>query len=403
MSEEEIRLMRKIVLLVSCAFAPSLSAADSAALTFADIVQRAAADPAVLVRAAGLARLQGELAATGRFTRDGPTLETELGPRRMDDGVRKLEASARVEIPIFSGRHARDQADSQLRSASPDIQAADTVESRLRLRAAYLDAWFEQERLAVLDDQLEASEQVLASVRKRVEEGAEAPYEVALVEGEVLRSRSGSDGARAGLGDAWSALRVLADLPAQPQVLASPGMPDLNIPGDAESRFAAGLLRRAAGHRESFEAAFLELEQARRRSRWSVATTVAKEADESFATVGAAYRFPRRGESAAVDRERAAAAAAIDRGAEVETALLTTRFETVIERLKRFGSITPPDAFDDALRAVALRMELGKERPSIALPVRRQLLEARGAALQRVRDAHLLIAEIGALVTGDAP
>jgi hypothetical protein len=395
--------MRRLVLLVSLAFVPSLSSADSAALRFADIVERAAADPEVLARATGLARLQGELAATGRFTREGPTLEAELGPRRMDDGVRKLEALARVEVPIFSGTHARDQADSQLRSALPDILAADAVESRLRLRDAYLNAWFEQERLAVMENQLEASEQVLASVRKRVEEGAEAPYEAALVEGEVLRARSESDGARAGLGDAWTALRSLADLPAEPQVLASPGMPDLNIPGDADYRFAAGSLRRAAGHRESFEAAFLELEQARRRSRWSVAATVAKEADESFATVGAAYRFPRRGESAAVDRERAAIVAAIDRGAEVETARLTTRFETTIERLKRFGAITPPDAFDDALRAVALRMELGKDRPSVALPVRRQLLEARWAALQRVRDAHRLIAEIGALVAGEAP
>lgn len=395
--------MRRIVLFVSLAFAPRLSSADSAVLTFADIVQRAAADPEVLARAAGLARLQGQLAATGRFTREGPTLEAELGPRRMEDGVRKLEASARVEVPIFSGRHARDQADSQLRAVGPDILAADAVESRLRLRVAYLGAWFEQERLAVLHDQLEASEQALASVRKRVEEGAEAPYEASLVEGEVLRARSESDHARAGLGDAWTGLRALADLPARPQELASPGIPDLRLPGDAESRFAAGLLRRAAGHRESFDAAFLELEQARRRSRWSVTTTVAKEADESFATVGAAYRFPRRGESTAVERERAAAAAAIDRGADVETARLTTRFETVIERLRRFGAITPPEAFDAALRAVALRMELGKEPPSVALPVRRQLLEARGAALERLRDAHRLIAEIEALIAEDAP
>jgi hypothetical protein len=62
-----------------------------------------------------------------------------------------------------------------------------------------------------------------------------------------------------------------------------------------------------------------------------------------------------------------------------------------------------PDAFDEALRAVALRIELGKDRPSVALLVRRQLLESRGAALQRVRDAHVLIAELDALIAGDAP
>jgi hypothetical protein len=151
------------------------------------------------------------------------------------------------------------------------------------------------------------------------------------------------------------------------------------------------------------EAAFVDLENAQRQSRWSAAATVGREADESFATVGAAYRFPRRGENSALRSERAAAAAAIDRGAEVEEARLATRFETVIERARRFGPLTPPDVFDDALRAVALRVELGKDQPSLALPVRRQLLEARGAALRRVRDAHLLIAEIDALIAGDAP
>jgi hypothetical protein len=392
-----------MVLLAAFCFASGIAAAESDALTFADIVQRAAADPTLLARSAGLARLQGELAATSRFTREGPTLEAELGPRRTQDGARKLEASARIEVPILSGRRSRAEADSQLRSASPEILAADAVESRLRLRTAYLDAWLQQERLKVQDDQVQASEQILASVRKRVEAGAEAPYEVALVEGDMLRTRSESDAARAALGDAWTALRALADLPPQPQELASPGMPDLNVPKDVASQFGTSLLRRAAGHRESFEAAFLDVEQAKRRSRWAVAATVAKEADESFATVGAAYRFPNRGESAAFGRERETAAAAIDRGAEVDAARLATRFETVIERAKRFGPVTPPDAFDDALRAVTLRMDLGKERPSVALPVRRQLLEARGAALQRIRDAHLLMAEIDALVAGDAP
>jgi hypothetical protein len=392
-----------MVLLVALCLASRIAAAEPEALTFADIVERASADPALLARTAGMARLQGEVAATGRFTREGPTLEADLGPRRLQDGARKTEALARVEVPILSDRHARAQADSLLESASTDISAADAVESRLRLRTAYLDAWLEQERLEVQDDQVRAIEQILASVQKRVEEGAEAPYEVALVEGDMLRTRSESDAARAALGEAWTALRALADLPPRPQKLASPGMPDLNVPYEVESRFGAGLLRRTVGHRASVETAFLDLEHAKRRSRWSAAATVAKEADESFATVGAAYRFPNRGETAALGRERATAVASIDRVAEVEAARLTTRFETVIARAKRFGPLTSPGAFDDALRAVALRIDLGKERPSVALPVRRQLLEARGAALQRIRDAHLLIAEIDALIAGDAP
>jgi hypothetical protein len=395
--------MRRMVLLVALGFAPHAAVADSPPLTFDDIVQHAVADPAQLARAAGLARWERELAATGRFAREGPTLDTELGPRRTEDGARKAQASARIEVQLLTDGRARAEADTRFRSASPDITAAEVVASRLRLRVAYLDAWLEQEHVAVLDAQRHLIEQLVASVRKRVEGGADAPYEAALVEGELLRSRSESDVARAARGDAWAALRALADLPVEPQALASPAAPDVNVPEDAESLFASGLLRRAVAHRGSLEAAFLGLENAQRRSRWSAAATVGKEADESFATVGAAYRFPRRGERSALGRERAAATAAIVRETDVEVARLETRFETVIDRAKRFGPIAMPDAFDEALRAVALRIELGKDRPSVALLVRRQLLESRGAALQRVRDAHVLIAELDALIAGDAP
>src|SRR6185295_8563582 len=148
----------------------------------------------------------------------------------LEDGAVKTEAMARIEFPLLSGGRVRADADSRLRGAAPDVLAADRIESRLRLRAAYLNAWLEQERLKVIDEQVQAIEQLLASVRQRVEGGAEAPYEAALVDGEVQRSRSESDGARTALGDAWSALRALADLPAEPQVLVSPGTPGMNVP-----------------------------------------------------------------------------------------------------------------------------------------------------------------------------
>ena len=159
--------------------------------------------------------------------------------------------------------------------------------------------------------------ELVASVRKRVEGGAEAPFEAALVVGEMQRSHSESDGARSVLGEAWSALRALADLPAEPQTLASPGMPELNVPADVESKFEAGVLRRAVAHRGSLESAFLGLEQAQRRSRWSATATLGREADDLIATVGASYRFPSRGEGPALDREHGGCRrAAINRGAE---------------------------------------------------------------------------------------
>jgi len=394
--------MRRMVLFVAFGLSLPAVADTPEALTFDDIVARAAPDPALLARTALIARWERELAATGRITGEGPTLSAEVGPRRTEDGAVRVQTEARIEVPIFSGYRTRAAADDLLRTSGSDVAAANAIESRLRLRTAYLDAWLAQERLDVIEDQRVSVEAVKAAVEMRVAEGAEAPYEVALVEGELQRTREELDGARQARGEAWGALSALATLPPGPLRLASPGPPELTVPEDASSRFASGLLNRSVGFRASLETAFVAFEHAKRRSRWSAAATLGVEADDTFATVGAAYRFTGRGESAAAGRERAAADAAIDRAASVEIAQLSTRFSTLTERARSFGPVNSPDAFDEALEAVALRMKLGKDRPSLALIVRRQLLDARDAALRRVHDAHVLIAAIDALLAGDA-
>jgi hypothetical protein len=58
-------------------------------------------------------------------------------------------------------------------------------------------------------------------------------------------------------------------------------------------------------------------------------------------------------------------------------------------------------AFEGALAAVDLRFREGKERPSDALLLRRQVLEAQIASLQRLRDAHALLAELEVMTLGD--
>lgn len=395
--------MRRIVLLFGLCLTRGVAADEQAVLTFDQVVERAFPDAERLLGEADLARAEREIASVGRRTREGPSLELEAGPRRLESDAVKLDLGARVEVPLLSGGRARDDADERWQETAPELAAALRVESRLRLRAAYLDAWCEQARVEILTGQVAAIERIAATVRTRVAEGADAPYEVALLESEALRSRVDSDAARTALGEAWAALRVLADLPAAPVPLAPPGPPDLTVPADARERFAAGTLRRAAGRRAALDAALAGLDSAQRRSRWSAVAAVGREGDESFATAGAAYRFPRHGEGAAIARERAAALALAGRDAEDAAARLATRFETTVERLERFGPIESSDAFDDALRAVGLRVELGKSRPSEVLPLTRQLLEARAGAIGRLRDAHRLVAELEALLAKETP
>jgi hypothetical protein len=58
---------------------------------------------------------------------------------------------------------------------------------------------------------------------------------------------------------------------------------------------------------------------------------------------------------------------------------------------------TIPD-FSQAIAAVGLRLQEGRERPSEALPIRRQLLEAQMACLRRIHAQHLLTAELQTLL-----
>mgnify|MGYP003864593081 CR=1 FL=1 len=59
--------------------------------------------------------------------------------------------------------------------------------------------------------------------------------------------------------------------------------------------------------------------------------------------------------------------------------------------------------FEQSLKAISLRLSEGKERPSEALPIRRQLLEAKAASYRRLHAAHLLSAEVQALTNGVNP
>lgn len=396
-------MLHRKALLIAFAVAPVVAGEGPPALTFEEIVRRSLADPSLVARSAELARLEREVVATGPVAREGPTLEAEVGPRRSETGASGSDVTARLEVPLLTGRDARARIASELRDGGRAVVAAEAVESRLRLRLAYLDAWAGQERLDALLGQADAVGSVLASIRKRVDEGADAPYEAALVEGELLRLRSDADVARAVLGDAWIALRRLADLPPAPQRVAAPPPPDLELTRDVASRFERGALRAAVERKRSLGAAALDFEQAERRSRWSVGGSAGKEGEESFATLGVGYRFRRPGEAEAGRRERDVALAALMRGADADAAGLETRFEVVMDRARHFGPLVPPESFDDALRAVTLRIELGKDRPSEALPIRRQLQEARSTAVQRVRDASAVIAEVEALTAGGLP
>lgn len=348
--------------------------------------------PRLAVRAE-LARLDTETASTGSRLLEGPTIEVEGGARRGD--ATRADLGASIEIPLLaSGRSRRELADA-VENARDVALDAEEIASLFALRRDYFDAWLAQERLRVLEEQIADSERLADVVRRRIDAGAQAPYEAALVEGELLALRAEADAARAERGERWASLRRRADLPPGPEPLADPPPPELSsVAADP------GSARESVTLRAALDAASIDLDLAKRRSRVSVGAALGSEGEERFAVLGVGYRFPLRGERAALAREREATLAASRRAADAELAEIDTRLRVALDRARAFGPIPDPAAFDDALRAVALRLTTGKEGPSTAIPVRRELRDARAVALRRLRDAHVLIAEIDALTRG---
>jgi outer membrane protein TolC len=308
-----------------------------------------------------------------------------------------------VDLPLFLSPGTRsglvrslDQADGLLREAAHQ-------EGRLRLRAAYLDAWLEQRVLRLREQDLQTVEVWLSSAQARLEAGADPAFQVALVEGEVLKAQLELADSRRRATLTWTTLRTHTELPALALPLADPGpLPPLE-PSGLTSRYQASPFRQALTARLEVERENLRHREALALSRWSLRGTFAKEGEERIAKVGLAYRFNRPGETQALRRETEAGLASLQRELQIALAELDGRFQAAQERLQLLGSLPPSRSFHAAIQAVGLRLQAGKERPSEALPIRRQLLEAEVNGLRQQHAQHLLQAEVQALTAGVTP
>ena len=379
--------------------APDPPAPPPTALTFEALVSRARPDPTQLRVEADLAARQRQLAATGGFLREGPTLTAEGGTRRgpLATGTDKV---AQVDLPLLLAPSLRTRAQDRLDQAQASLLALARVETRHHLRRAYLDAWLAAVQLDLRQTQVVLTQAWVRVAEARVASGADPAFQADLVQGDLVRLQVEASEAERHARDTWGVLRSLADLPSEPQPLVGPGLPALPGAEGLREAFQQSLIRRAQTDRAATDRAAFELQEALRGARWSLKGSYAAEGDERITRLGVAYRLPRAGELAAQQRGTSSGLRALTREAELAMAQLDTRFDTALARLLRFGDLLPPRRFEAALRAVDLRLQEGKERPSEALLLRRQLLEAENASLQRLHAAHLLAAELDLLTFG---
>lgn len=373
------------------------------ALTFEAVLQQARPGLDQLRLDAWLAERNRELAGSSGFLREGPTVGWSAGPRRSPGLPPATDQAGDVDLPLFLSPGVRRGFAGALEAADPVLREAARREVLFRLRQAYLDLWLAQRVVELREQDVETVETWLKAARVRREAGADPAFQVALVEGEVLKARMDRAESRKRVALAWVALRTVADLPVSPLRAADPDPVQPHSGAALTEGFQASPLRKALQARLEVERERLRHQEALALSRWSLRGSYAREGQDRIAKIGLAYRFSRPGEAQALHREAEAGTAALQR--EVQGALteLEGRFQAAQASLEDLAGIGPAPDFQAAIKAVGLRLQAGRERPSEVLPIRRQLLEAEIASLTRQHAQQLLAAELTALTQETHP
>ena len=370
-------------------------------LTFDTLLARASPDLQRLRAEAEHAGRQHQLAATGGILREGPTLSIEAGPRR-SPAHSSTDRAAQVEAPLLLAPRLRSVAQSSLDQSRKSSREYIQAEVGLRLRLAYLDAWLSQVQVDLRRRQAETTRRWLDVATTRVASGADPAFQRDLVRGDLLRTATEEADALRRQAEAWSSLRALVDLPPTPLPLAAPEDAPLPDPGVLASAFEASLARRALAERIAADRASADLLLAARSARWSLKGSHAVEGEDRVTRLGIAFRLPRAGEDSARRGEAAALRALQAKEAEVAEVQLQSRFQSALGRLASLHGQPVQEGFSEALRAVDLRLREGKERPSDALILQRQLLDGELARLQNLRDRLAVVAELDLLTHGAA-
>ena len=250
------------------------------------------------------------------------------GPRRAE-GSTDADAMVEVEVPLLATRKRRGDLAAALDEKAEAMRVSARGIALADLSAAYARAWLAQTEAELREEDIEVVDDWLAATERRVEAGADPPYESILIAGERDRAMLDLLAARREVELAWGELARLSAIAesSQPVDLATlPGARD----GDATLEGSSETVLAGIDARRELIALLARAHTAAASSRWAIAGDAGREGDERLARVGFAYRFPLGGERASIaELERAAEAAAAgeaaaDRG-EVRARLAAAR------------------------------------------------------------------------------
>jgi hypothetical protein len=375
-------------------------------LTLDEVLAKSKAPIAKLNVDAILAEGRLQVKGASGFMRESPSVSVSAGPRAGAGAPSSSDQTIELEAPLMLNRGPARQLASRLDSSAPLLYSAADLDNRLSIHQAFLGAWLAQHIEAVRADDYIQVKGWLEIAKARSESGADPAFQLEMVKGELIKSRLDWEEAKRARIQAWNVLRSLSDLPEAPQGLehhhqeGALGKGGINAK-ELEARYQNGAMRRASAARQGIEQGQINLQTALSDSRWNLSGSYAKESDERITKIGIAYRFRRSGEASAIRAEQRARLETSKRNTELELAALDLRFASAMQTLA--SSEGYPDAPDIAasLEALTLRLQEGKDRPSEAIPMRRQFLEIRIAELQRSHSLNLARAELLTLTAGN--
>ncbi len=377
-----------------------LLAGALAGLSFADVATRARPAPVELRADAILAEARREKARSRGRLLEGAALSAAAGPRRTEAGS-ESDAEVELDLPLaLASRESRDFS-AALEAAERLLPAAAALEAEAELYALYLDAWLAAAEAGLEADHLSSAVEWARLAGERLAAGADPPLEATLAQAELDGARLAAANAAGARTLAWTRLSARADLPAIPQPLLEPPAPPLG--GASEATLPSDALLVMALRAESaLDEARLALDAARETSRWALSGAAEREGEEEAVRLGLAYRIPLPGEGAGIRQARDARLAERRRDLDLRQSDLEARYAAGRSLAAALAPppVSPAD-LEGALAALELRLREGKDRPSEAILRRRQLLDARRAAL-RARHTYLTAAhELHTLTRGE--
>lgn len=360
-----------------------------------DLLTRARASAEELAVFSELAAARRELGATSARLAAGPTLGVETGPRRTN-GSTDADVAIDLDLPLLGKANGREEALAALELAGARLPVAARLETRGRIASAFVAAWAAEREAMLRGEDVATVERWLQIAKRRLEQGAEAAFEVDLVAFDLEQARAARAEALAARAAAWGQLAVWVEPPIaalpEPRIgepIEEPSPPDLPPDADLVARFESSPLGLALAARRDLSMALARFDLGRSQSRWALRSSLAREAEESVARFGLAYRFPLAVERPSANQALAASIAAAEREAEQGLAELKSRFASARSRFLALSAFETPSpgstepSPERTLAAIELRLTEGKARPSEALLLRRAVIAAELARIQR--------------------